>query len=68
MKHDLVLSDRVYQCGVCGLALDRGVNAARNILALGLERARTEAEPLLTHRRISEFGQGSEKPASFRRG
>ena len=62
------LSERVHICPECGLVLDRDVNAARNILALGLERALTETEPLLIHKRISKFGQGSEKPTSFRRG
>ena len=62
------LSERVHICPKCGLTLDRDVNAARNILALGLERALTETEPLLVHRRISKFRQGSEKPTSFRRG
>ena len=30
------LSERVHQCDACGLELDRDVNAARNILTLGL--------------------------------
>jgi hypothetical protein len=50
------LSERTHICLKCGLVLDRDVNAARNILALGLERALTEAEPLLIHKRISKFG------------
>ena len=62
------LSERVHMCPKCGLVLDRDVNAARNILALGLERALTEAEPLLIHKRISKFSRGSEKPTPFRRG
>jgi len=52
------LSERAHKCNKCGLILDRDVNAARNILALGLERALTEAEPLLIHKRISKFGRG----------
>jgi putative transposase len=62
------LSERAHVCPKCGLILDRDVNAARNILALGLEQALTETEPLLVHKRISKFRQGSEKPTSFRRG
>ena len=31
------LSDRMHRCSCCGLELDRDVNAARNILALGLQ-------------------------------
>lgn len=33
------LSVRVHQCPVCGLILDRDVNAARNILSLALHRS-----------------------------
>jgi len=31
VKADLTLSDRVYECGRCGLVLDRDVNAAVNL-------------------------------------
>jgi putative transposase len=31
VKADLTLSDRVYECGECGLVLDRDVNAAVNL-------------------------------------
>jgi len=52
-----------------GLVLDRDLNAARNILERGLERARAETEPLLVPAiRISKFRRGSEKPTSFRSG
>ena len=61
------LSERTHICLKCGLVLDRDVNAARNILASGLERALTEAEPLLIHK-ISKLGRGSEKPTGFSRG
>ena len=36
MKHDLKLSDRMYHCNVCGLSIDRDLNAAINIRNLGL--------------------------------
>jgi putative transposase len=36
VKTALALSERTYRCAECGLALDRDVNAARNLLALGL--------------------------------
>ena len=36
-RHKLKLSDRVYRCPVCSLLLDRDVNAAKNILTLGLQ-------------------------------
>jgi putative transposase len=61
------LAERVHMCPKCGLVLDRDINAARNTLALGPERALTETKPLLIHR-ISKFGQGSEKPMPFWRG
>jgi putative transposase len=34
-KTDLTLADRTYQCLSCGLVIDRDLNAAHNILALG---------------------------------
>jgi putative transposase len=36
IKHDLKLSDRIYHCEVCGLTLDRDLNAAINIRNMGL--------------------------------
>ena len=36
MKHDLKLSDRIYHCNTCGLTIDRDLNAAINILHMGL--------------------------------
>jgi len=63
------LSVRTHACPRCGLVLDRDLNAARNILERGLERARAETEPLLVPAiRISKFRRGSEKPTSFRSG
>jgi putative transposase len=50
------LSQRIHECQCCGLTIDRDVNAARNILERGLERARAEVKPLLVQRRrISKF-------------
>jgi len=45
------LSDRVHQCDQCGLKLDRDVNAAKNILALGLK---THRDALVTQGAVSE--------------
>jgi putative transposase len=61
------LSERVHSCPHCGLKLDRDVNAARNILARGLEQARVETKPLPVIR-TGKFGRGSKKPTAFRRG
>jgi len=36
IKHDLKLSDRIYHCDVCGLTIDRDLNAAINIRNIGL--------------------------------
>jgi putative transposase len=61
------LSERTHLCPFCSLQLDRDVNAARNILARGLEQAHAETEPLPIIR-IGKFGQGSKKPTALRRG
>jgi putative transposase len=45
IKSDLKLSDRIYVCPVCGLSMDRDLNAAINIKALGVNNAiRTSSE------------------------
>jgi putative transposase len=36
VKHDLKLSERTYHCNVCGLSMDRDLNAAINVLRMGL--------------------------------
>ncbi|PMP73623.1 MAG: transposase [Aciduliprofundum sp.] len=36
IKHDLKLSDRIYHCNICGLTIDRDLNAAKNIRKMGL--------------------------------
>ena len=61
------LSERVHTCPCCGLELDRDVNAARNLLARGLEQAPVETEPLPIIP-VGKFGQGRKKPEAFRRG
>jgi putative transposase len=50
------LSERTHYCPGCGLVIDRDVNAARNILKVGLEQTHAEEKPLLVQRRrISKF-------------
>ncbi len=63
------LGERTHSCPNCSLVLDRDVNAARNILAAGLERARAEGQPLLVQRRrISKFVPAKQEAYGFSRG
>ena len=39
VKAKLTLAERTYQCDNCGLAMDRDVNAARNLLSLAASEA-----------------------------
>ena len=68
-KEKLDLSVRTFECHSCGLVMDRDLNAALNILKLGLEQARAEAEPLLVQRkRISKFQSRKQEARGFIRG
>ena len=49
------LSERVHDCPSCGLKLDRDLNAARNILTLGL-RGRAGGDPTPTLKRSKQAG------------
>lgn len=44
VKESLLLSERTYYCDVCGLAIDRDLNAAININAIGVKIAHTSVE------------------------
>ena len=50
------LSERTHRCPVCGLVLDRDVNAARNILreGIGVEHPESKPEGEATNTRLSE--------------
>jgi len=67
-KEKLDLAVRIFECCSCGLVLDRDINAARNILKLGLEQAHAETEPLLVRQRISKFQSRKQEAHVFRRG
>jgi len=54
-KEKLDLSVRTFECHSCGLVMDRDLNAALNILNLGLEQAHAEKQPILVRQRISKF-------------
>jgi putative transposase len=45
-KAKLALHDRIFECGNCGLTLDRDVNAARNIHREGLRLLGNEVSPV----------------------
>ena len=61
-------SERIFECHGCGLVLDRDLNAARNILKLGLEQAHAEKQPLLVRQRISKFVSRKQEAHGFIRG
>jgi putative transposase len=54
-KEKLDLSVRMFECHTCGLLIDRDLNAARNILKLGLEQTHAEKQPILFRQRLSKF-------------
>jgi len=64
-KEKLDLSVRTFECHSCGLVIDRDLNAARNILNLGLEQARAEKRPLLVRQRISKFASRKQEAPGF---
>jgi putative transposase len=53
------LSERTHRCPVCGLVLDRDVNAARNILrkGIGMEQPESKPEGEATTTQLSEVEQ-----------
>jgi putative transposase len=69
IKNVLGLSDRTYECDVCGLSLDRDGNAATNLRRLGLSAAglpvdRREDTPV--ERKALASASAEVKPASMK--
>jgi putative transposase len=69
IKDALGLSERVYECAVCGLRLDRDENAAANLRRLGLSAARLPVdrrEVTPVERKALAPAPASVKPASLK--
>jgi transposase len=69
IKDALGLSERVYECDVCGLRLDRDENAAVNLRRLGLSAARLPVdrrEVTPVERKALTPAPASVKPASLK--
>ena len=49
IKKDLKLSDRIYHCNVCGLTIDRDLNAAINVLRRGMQSLEENNEKETEH-------------------
>ncbi|MHB1813154.1 MAG: RNA-guided endonuclease InsQ/TnpB family protein, partial [Thermoplasmataceae archaeon] len=49
IKKDLKLSDRIYHCNVCGLTIDRDLNAAINVLRRGMQSLEENEEKETEH-------------------
>jgi len=67
-EEKLDLSVRIFECHSCGLVIDRDLNAARNILKLGLEQAHAEKQPILVRQRIGKFASRKQEAHGFIRG
>lgn len=65
-EEKLGLDVRTFECHSCGLVIDRDVNAATNILKLGLEQAHAEKQPLLV-KRISKFASRKQEVHTLQR-
>ena len=48
-KLKLKLSDRIYHCNVCGLTIDRDLNAAINVLRRGMQSLEENEEKETEH-------------------
>ena len=40
------LSDRIHECSLCGLVIDRDLNASKNILRIGMDSLRNVKVPI----------------------
>ncbi|MHB1545696.1 MAG: RNA-guided endonuclease InsQ/TnpB family protein [bacterium] len=62
IKEDLTLADRLFVCPHCGLEIDRDVNAAINILRLGLAQVQAQ---LIIGQELLEFTPGETGSAGY---
>jgi putative transposase len=60
-RQKMPLDERVYRCPCCGLVLDRDVNAARNILRLGLESLAVALKPMCFSHGSSHYPAGDRR-------
>jgi putative transposase len=60
---ELSLSDRTWTCPVCGLLLDRDVNAAKNIKMIGLGSIMSPREPREGPVELSALAEASKQEA-----
>ncbi len=69
LNDELTLSDRAWICPVCGLLLDRDLNAALNIKMMGLLSIMSPREPRVGPVELSALAEASKQEApSFRAG
>ncbi|RAO08121.1 zinc ribbon domain-containing protein [Micromonospora noduli] len=64
VKTKLALSEREYECGTCGLTLNRDLNAARNLAALAAQTTTAGSGPVAARgadRKTRARGQVAEK-------
>nr|WP_286347974.1 transposase [Helicobacter sp. NHP21005] len=57
VKKDLSLSDRVYKCGVCGVAMDRDFNASANLMKHLVSGVPAEFTPADMTTPLSDFAE-----------
>lgn len=67
INEGLELSNRAWNCPVCGLLLDRDINAAKNVKMIGLEAIMSPREPRDGPVELSALAEASkQETSSFR--